>query len=167
LIPVYAFVWLCASTLICLWDAGFVLLRPRTLPGGDLHQFWAPYSIYIEIDKLYGNLTDQFVKWQSVLNLVECVINTITIIALLSSSIRTKHFGTFLAFAVNAFTFWKTVLYFLYDLPHCLPPRDNLEFFLLYILPNGTWLVMPLLCMFGIGKRVSNQLVLVKNPAVK
>ena len=34
--------WLILSSLVVIWDAGFVLLRPRTLPGGDLHQFWKP-----------------------------------------------------------------------------------------------------------------------------
>lgn len=34
--------WLFVSTLLVAWDSGFVLLRPRSMPGGDLHYLWKP-----------------------------------------------------------------------------------------------------------------------------
>jgi hypothetical protein len=34
--------WFVLSFPVCLWDALFVLLRPRTMPGGDLAWFWGP-----------------------------------------------------------------------------------------------------------------------------
>ena len=35
-IPDWVALWLVATSLICAYDATFVLLRPRTLEGGDL-----------------------------------------------------------------------------------------------------------------------------------
>lgn len=52
--PLIVKTWLLISSIICTWDASFVLLRPRSMPGGDLHKYFAPYSLYVEIDKLYG-----------------------------------------------------------------------------------------------------------------
>ena len=34
--------WFSLASLLVVWDAFFILLRPRTLPGGDLHAFWKP-----------------------------------------------------------------------------------------------------------------------------
>jgi hypothetical protein len=68
--------------LICIWDASFVLLRPRTMPGGDLHKFWAPYALYIQVDHLYGDLKDTFVFWVAILNLIEVYIFLATVLLL-------------------------------------------------------------------------------------
>ncbi|EWS75186.1 emopamil-binding protein (macronuclear) [Tetrahymena thermophila SB210] len=158
-VPTFTKLWLFLSTVICIWDASFVLLRPRTFPGGDLHVFWKPYALYIEIDKLYSDLSDQFVFNQSILNLYECFINVVALCLLFSKCQKTQLGGTFLAILVNAFTFWKTVLYFQYGLPHCLPVKNYVEFIFLYIIPNGFWIFVPLINCISISKRISQQLL--------
>lgn len=35
-------VWFALASVVVIWDALFVLLRPRSMPGGDLQQFWKP-----------------------------------------------------------------------------------------------------------------------------
>lgn len=34
-------IWFAVSSVVVLWDAGFCLLRPRSMPGGDLYWIWA------------------------------------------------------------------------------------------------------------------------------
>lgn len=46
--------WLFVSTLIVAWDTGYIMLRPRSMPGGNLHWLWAPYSAYVDVDYIYG-----------------------------------------------------------------------------------------------------------------
>ncbi|KAL4449560.1 hypothetical protein ABPG74_007383 [Tetrahymena malaccensis] len=158
-VPLFVKIWLILSTLICTWDASFVLLRPRTLPGGDLHAFWKPYATYIQIDKLYGDMQDQFVVEQSVLNIYECVINIISLCLIFSNSQKKKLGGTFMAILANAFTFWKTVLYFQYGFPHSLPIKNYFEYIFLYVVPSSFWVIVPLLSCIAISKRISAQLL--------
>ena len=83
-LPTWIVVWIAVSTLIVIYDASFVLLRPRTLEGGDLsflfsgRQFSAQQIsrhkmtlfvaldiLYSTIDIKYGDMEDHFVIAQS------------------------------------------------------------------------------------------------------
>ena len=69
-------VWLAISVPIVFWDAGFVLLRPHTFPGGSLHwPVWALYKIQMETDYTYGykewNNHGGWCAAQSVFNIIE------------------------------------------------------------------------------------------------
>lgn len=77
--PLIVKIWLTISSLVCIWDATFILLRPDTLPGGRLHKYWKPYALYIEVDKLYGETSDNFVYFCSILNLFEVFINFVSL----------------------------------------------------------------------------------------
>lgn len=61
--PKWVTFWLFLSALICTWDAGFVLMRPRSMAGGDLSDVWYPYLLYVTVDRLYGDLNDRFVYY--------------------------------------------------------------------------------------------------------
>ncbi|EGC41020.1 conserved hypothetical protein [Histoplasma capsulatum var. duboisii H88] len=67
--------WLSISVPLVLWDAGYILLRPHSMPGGRLHYIWSPYALYGAIDHVYGwpawNDRDGFPSAQSLMNLVE------------------------------------------------------------------------------------------------
>lgn len=70
-------IWLVVSVPIVVWDAGYVLLRPYSMPGNRLHSpIWIPYALYGTIDHIYGwpafNARNGFPAAQTVLNLVEC-----------------------------------------------------------------------------------------------
>ncbi|KAI5370333.1 hypothetical protein Slin15195_G012100 [Septoria linicola] len=48
-------IWLAISLPLVLWDAGYVLLRPHSMPGGKWHSpIWKPYALYADIDYVYG-----------------------------------------------------------------------------------------------------------------
>ncbi|KAF7312041.1 hypothetical protein MIND_00216200 [Mycena indigotica] len=39
---------------LMIWDAGYCLMRPRSMPGGDLYWFWKPYELYGMVDYVRG-----------------------------------------------------------------------------------------------------------------
>ncbi|TKA71666.1 hypothetical protein B0A55_05288 [Friedmanniomyces simplex] len=47
--------WLAISLPLVIWDTGYVLLRPYSMPGGALHSpLWVPYELYGRVDHVYG-----------------------------------------------------------------------------------------------------------------
>lgn len=74
-----ALAWLAVSLPLVAWDTGYVLLRPRSMPGGDLHwPLWVPYELYGRVDHVYGfkqwDLGNGFTAAQASLNLVETLM---------------------------------------------------------------------------------------------
>lgn len=68
--------WLVFSLPLVAWDAGYVLLRPHSMPGGRLHSpIWTPYALYGKVDYIYGwpafNARNGFTAAQTVMNVVE------------------------------------------------------------------------------------------------
>jgi len=68
--------WLLISVPLVIWDAGYVLLRPHSMPGGSLHwPLWVPYDLYGKVDYIYGwkayNEHNGFTAAQTLLNVVE------------------------------------------------------------------------------------------------
>ncbi|KAK5989860.1 hypothetical protein PT974_08122 [Cladobotryum mycophilum] len=64
---------------LVIWDTGYTLGRPHTMPGGSLHwPVWAPYKLYGEVDHIYGwkayNAGNGFTAAQGLLNAVETVM---------------------------------------------------------------------------------------------
>lgn len=68
--------WLFISLPLVIWDTSYVLLRPRSMIGGDLHSpIFVPYGLYSTVDFVYGfpaySGKDGFTAAQSLLNIVE------------------------------------------------------------------------------------------------
>lgn len=68
--------WMGVSLPLVAWDTGYVLLRPRSMPGGNLHwPLWVPYDLYGTIDHMYGfkqwSAGNGFTSAQGSLNLIE------------------------------------------------------------------------------------------------
>ncbi|KAL2871144.1 uncharacterized protein BJX67DRAFT_218348 [Aspergillus lucknowensis] len=68
--------WLLISCPLVLWDSGYVLLRPHSMPGGKWHSpIWSPYELYGTVDYIYGwpayNAKNGFTAAQAILNLAE------------------------------------------------------------------------------------------------
>lgn len=71
--------WLAISLPLVIWDTGYVLGRPLTMPGGALHwPVWSPYALYGEVDHIYGfkqwNARNGFTAAQGSLNLIETLL---------------------------------------------------------------------------------------------
>jgi len=159
-LPGYLQVWLLVSSLIVCWDAGFVLNRPRTFPGGDLHAFWKPYALYITVDKMYGNLSDAFVTSQSWLNLVEVAMN-FAALRLYQGGVASRKgraIACLVALVSLSFTFWKTALYMMYgqdDASH----NPWTTYISLYAIPNGLWILVPALGMHDLFRTLVAEIV--------
>lgn len=64
-----------------------------------------------------------------------------------------------LTFMVSTMTFAKTVLYFLLSTSLCgeehyISQNDWKTMILVYIIPNGIWIIVPFLCMVATGHKM-------------
>ena len=71
-------IWLIVSVPLVIWDTGYVLLRPHSMPGGSLHSpIWTPYALYGKVDYIYGwpafNAHNGFTAAQTMLNVLETI----------------------------------------------------------------------------------------------
>lgn len=155
----WCYLWLAISSLVVVWDAAFVLLRPISMKGGVLEKLWLPYQLYITIDKLYGDMNDAFGKGQSAVNLIEVTLNAIGLY-LYSQDQHTKsqqRRGLVVLLVSLSATCAKTILYAFYDyfhVPSNTAHNDWLTYVTLYIIPNYLWIVVPALCIVHIGSKL-------------
>jgi len=90
------------------------------------------------------------------MNLVEVALNYVTLATHVSGK---AGLSLLLAFMVSTMTFAKTVLYFLLSTSVCgeqhyISHNDWNTMILLYIIPNGIWIILPFLCMVAIGQKM-------------
>jgi hypothetical protein len=72
-------IWLLVSLPLVLWDTGYVLGRPHTLPGGKWHApLWTPYELYGRVDGIYSPAAyargEGFTGAQGLLNVIETLM---------------------------------------------------------------------------------------------
>ena len=72
-------IWLLFALPLVLWDAGYVILRPHSMPGGKFHwPLWVPYELYSRTDYIYGwkayDEHNGFTMAQTAVNLVETLL---------------------------------------------------------------------------------------------
>ncbi|KAI8626819.1 hypothetical protein F5Y19DRAFT_190495 [Xylariaceae sp. FL1651] len=176
-----ALVWLAVSVPLVIWDCGYVLMRPRTMPGGDLHwPLWVPYALYGEVDHVYGwkafNAGSGFTAAQGLLNVVETAMYVYYAWVYYQSAVPVRAAGgqtkkalvgrpaamaVLVAFSAAVMTLSKTVLYWLCEY---YSGFDNIghnslqDLILLWILPNGAWLVGPTIMIYELGSEMIDNL---------
>eukprot|EP00798_Chlamydomonas_sp_ICE-L_P020932 gene20932-27782_t len=159
--------WLVVSAALMYWDAGFVLNRPRTIPGGDLFWLYEPYELYVKVDKLYSietlNSGDGFAAAQSYLNLAEASMQILTVILWARAS--TSRSGDVLGLITQTMTFWKSCLYWVNDfmrpeeMRYTDPSKDLQQYILIFFIPNVFWIVCPFVIMIILGTRLATSAV--------
>ena len=127
----FAKFWLVVSALICIIDATFVILRPRTLKGGDLGdtQPWPTWQHYATFDKRYGDMKDGWVVLQSYLNYFEIVLSFLAVGA---NSVKLGLVVSIIYFGMEHFEGGKYT--------HHNSTQDLL---LMMIIPSMFWIVIP------------------------
>jgi hypothetical protein len=157
--PRWATAWAIVGSLVCLWDATYVLTRPRSMAKGDLFHVFFPYAKYITLDPLYGNLQNAFVIAQSWMNYVEVVLSLLSVI--LYHLAGRRNLGCLLLLVVSVMTWSKTVLYFIHDyFERPLHPQDlpieiaTWEYLCLFIIPSAVWVICPFACMWNIARQI-------------
>ena len=155
------YLWLILSSIIVIFDASYVLLRPHSLKGGKYEDIYSPYQLYIKFDTLYGDNQDPFNIIQSWLNLVEISLAFLAVFLSLCPHKEVKLKGAFLAIIVSAFTFWKTVLYVWYD--HPFLSEETLAFtadsIKIFYFPTSFWIICPVWTILSVSKRICNEIL--------
>ncbi|KAI8139746.1 hypothetical protein BJV82DRAFT_521352 [Fennellomyces sp. T-0311] len=151
--------WFLISSIIVLWDAGYCLLRPHSMEGGKYNFLWRPYNLYAKIDTLYGieaiesNNGFTGAQGKSFMNLVENALN-FSYLYYVSSNPQKPGRASLIGFTAAIMTVAKTVLYWLVDffagMAHT--GHNNLQdYILLWIIPNGAWILVPGLIAYTLG----------------
>jgi len=144
--------WFLISIPVVLYDLTYVLLRPRSMPGGDLSWFWEPYILYCKHDGRYKDVTNDWVLAQSWGNIVEVVIALFALLLL-----KNKKQRALVLFSVALMTFWKTVLYFVVEI--CSDYKYTkqstpYEFLTMFFLPSFVWILGPVYVMYATGSEL-------------
>ena len=145
--------WFALSIPIVLWDVAFVLMRPRSLPDGDLGALWrVPYAQYIAVDHSYGDIHNPFVWTQAWMSIGEAIIG---IAAIVLSSRGRLPLALLLAFCSASLTCAKTILILLMELVGNGPNVGHngvIDLVTLYVVPNAFWIVVPFAVAWTTGR---------------
>ncbi|EJD37893.1 hypothetical protein AURDEDRAFT_72744 [Auricularia subglabra TFB-10046 SS5] len=153
--------WFLFSAPIILWDASYCLMRPRSMRGGDLHWIWRPYSIYQDMDLVYGlkalEENDGFPSAQSFMNLVETALNLLYVY---KTHVNPSPAAPIIGLSSAVMTISKTVLYWTqeYYCNFCAVGHNSVGLLLLWIILNGTWLVIPTFVILRLSKDITRSL---------
>jgi len=154
--------WFLLTVPVIAWDVGYCMMRPRSMKGGDLHWIWKPYGIYQEIDYIYGMPSflsgNGFTNAQSLLNIIETLLN-ITYVYL--AHIAQWPPAPIIGFGATLMTLSKTLLYWAqeYYCGYCSIGHNNLwDVVLLWMVPNGVWIVVPTFVVLQFGKDLAESL---------
>ena len=160
----YIWIWCILSFPIVVWDALYILYRPRSMKGGDLEFIWVPYQTYIQADGRYGDVNDGFGISQSYLNLFELLLQAIAMV--LGAAGRNS--AILFMFASAILTAAKTAIYFLTEVcsgpngfeytGHSLASGDLFTFWITFVLPSSFWLIIPTIITYTTGKQILHAL---------
>lgn len=159
--------WLALSLPLVIWDTGYVLGRPATMPGGWAHApLYTPYALYGEVDHMYGlkqwAAGNGFTSAQGTLNVVETLFYLVYLAiwyraapahtttsnggggaARKAIAGRAAAWAVLFAFSAAVMTLSKTVLYWLNEV---FSDFDNIghnalgDLILLWIIPKYVYL---------------------------
>ncbi|BGP13214.1 hypothetical protein JCM10213_005016 [Rhodosporidiobolus nylandii] len=153
--------WLTLSSLVVLWDAGFCLTRPRSFEGGDLFWLYRPYLLYEKTDFVYSRAAFEqgygFTAAQAWMNLVETALNFLALFLFR----RQSPLGVLVGFTGTLMTASKTILYWLYDHQGdwvFTGHNSRRDWWLLFALPNGLWIVFPTVLAVLFGRQIARSL---------
>ncbi|CAO3645427.1 unnamed protein product [Cunninghamella blakesleeana] len=167
--PTWIQLWFLISSLVVYWDASYCLLRPLSMENGSLNYLFRPYNLYAKVDYVYGipalEANDGFTSAQAFLNVIESTMNLFYLYLLRQQKydINKVHLIGFLSASL---TLYKTVLYWLneyYSGFKHIGHNDLNSILILWIIPNGLWLLVPSLITFTLGKQIWNNLGSEKN----
>ncbi|KDR78743.1 hypothetical protein GALMADRAFT_223993 [Galerina marginata CBS 339.88] len=155
--------WFLITAPIILWDAGYVLMRPRSMEGGDLRWFWSGFDTYERIDNVYSvkgyHEKAGFAPAAAVSNLIETSLN---LIYLYSVYLSPRNIAPLFGFAGAGLTLSKTTIWVLQEYFCGLCSRtetsDFYEILKFWIAPNVVWFTLCSLIVVRLGRDISASL---------
>lgn len=125
-----------------------MMLRPRTLEGGDLAWLFPVLNLYATVDKLFAKYEDKTVSYIYAVGAIDTLF-VFFLFAFFSSKAQSPYFAV-LAICRSASVATKTLLYLLYSWEHILPawrwPVAAM---------NGQWIILPVFVILSISKRLN------------
>ncbi|CAA7258806.1 unnamed protein product [Cyclocybe aegerita] len=156
--------WFLITAPIILWDAGYVLMRPRSMEGGDLRWLWSGFDTYERIDNVYSvkGYHDKagFAPAAAVSNLVETSLNLIYIYRVYISPRNT---APIFGFAGAGLTLAKTTIWVLQEhfcgrCSYFAGRTDFQETLKFWIAPNVVWFTFCSLIVARLGRDIASSL---------
>ncbi|CAD5215611.1 unnamed protein product [Bursaphelenchus xylophilus] len=157
-LPFWVECWLIASSLICLIDVSFTMLRPHSTRGGALENVYYLWNIYADVDIRYADAKDIVTMATGRLMLVEIVMDWV---AAWMNRVGSRH-TLLTAFTSSAFVFWKTAVFLML---YVGVPEGNPSYFVegtpiwkiavVFWFMNGIWLVMPFAVMLTLWNKIA------------
>ncbi|KAF2433229.1 hypothetical protein EJ08DRAFT_584285 [Tothia fuscella] len=177
-------VWLIVSLPLVIWDTGYVLLRPWSMPGGKLHApIWSPYKLYGTVDYVYGfpayEAKDGFTGAQGTVNALETLLYMVylgiayyygnqesgvsgrgapaTLLGRRKIVGREASLAVLIGFATSIMTLSKTLLYWLNEYHSGfahIGHNDFVSLLFLWIIPNGAWILFPTYMTYVFGSEI-------------
>ena len=143
-------VWLVVTTVLCIYDAVFILNRPASLYEWSIYEGYRTW--YSKMDKAYADMDYTFVISQSYLNLFECFWNVMALVT------GNPSHALLYAFGASVMTFEKTVLY-LVDGILGGHTTHNPPYEMFVLLSLGLiWVFVPLAVMVSIFRTVCRRM---------
>jgi hypothetical protein len=166
-IPTWIIYWFTISTLIVWWDAGYGLLPvARDHTHFITSKLYYPYqTTYKYVDMFYndgawpsssGLGSNFFGPAQSWMNLVENLFNITFLLLERNNDARARVVGL----VAVTMTASKTILYFVclavlgWDKMIPSSSSDLFAFWTKFLIPNGTWIVVPSLIAYTLGSQL-------------
>ncbi|KAE8224392.1 hypothetical protein CF319_g2703 [Tilletia indica] len=158
--------WLALSSILVLWDCGYMLLRPHSMRGGKFFALWQPYELYGTIDKIYGvdafTAKEGFPAAQSIMNIPETILNYLYVyIVLFSTSSHARAVAPLIGFTATVMTASKTILYMLVEMScgYCKVGHNDLySLVVLFLIPNTPWIFVPTAIAISLGYEIAGNL---------
>ncbi|GMS83850.1 hypothetical protein PENTCL1PPCAC_6025, partial [Pristionchus entomophagus] len=159
LLPKWVLIWLVSSTVICMMDVFYTMMRPLTNRGGNwLATFYEPWNIYADVDYRYADKKDLVTMATGRVMILEIFMN---IIAVFMNNCRSRH-TVLTVFTSSAFVFWKTVWYMVLYIrqpegtpDYINPEASYLRQFIVFWVADGIWVIIPLLVMVALWDRLA------------
>ncbi|KAF5358784.1 hypothetical protein D9758_008538 [Tetrapyrgos nigripes] len=151
--------WFAFSAVVMSWDSGYLLLRPRSMAGGDLYWLWKPYTFYEQVDYVYSVQAyengEGFAGAQAVMNLIE---NFVGLSYVFATHISKSDLAPLIGYSAATMTTAKTILYVAQELfcGFCAVGHNELSVIVKYwAVPNLLWFTVACLIMYTLGKDIS------------
>ncbi|GAN05679.1 conserved hypothetical protein [Mucor ambiguus] len=166
-VPLWIRTWTLVSSLVVIWDFGYCLLRPLSMEGGSLNFLWKPYNLYAKELKVQQDPKKKHhvtipltYKNTAFMNGIETLLN-FTYLGLLKSGQVNVGQANLVGFSAALMTLSKTVLYWLIEpfsgYQH-IGHNSLKDLIILWIIPNGLWIVVPAAIVYTLGKDLNHRL---------
>ena len=158
-LPRWVVLWMGISTLVVIWDALFILLRPASFPGGSLGFIWEfGYVLYMGVDRAYADQANTYLHALATMSLFEACIVGVGIYAHRTNKNREARLLVLVAASLICA---KTILFVLVEAWsgwHSIGHNELIPLLLVWVIPNGLWIVVPTAVIADTSRRLLNQL---------